>query len=548
MPRRILSIWFPHLAAERVLRRNRGRILGPFAVVSQSGNALTIASLSPEASVQGLSVGQALSDARAFCPELVTAPQNALAEAAFLTRLRRWAERYSPWVAEEAPAALVLDISGCTHLFGGEEALADSIHNDLAALRLTGSIGIADTLGAAWALARFSGAGANAHRSGDAIQQEARATRSRAFKRRTWEKGGPAPVQTSASAAAPFIAPPGQTRGTITRLPVAALRIDADAVANLNRLGIRLIADLAALPRAALARRFGQPVLSRLDQALGAEPEPVSPARRVLHFATRLSFPDPIGLAEDIEAGIARLLEPLCERLEAEARGARHLRLTCFRADHTQQVVEVGLARPSHDPHRIRPLLTLRLPDIEPGFGIDVLRLEAYVTEPLAPVQHAGHAEAVATAKAIRDGGNEMADLMGRIGARIGLDRLIRLHPADSHIPEKTATRMAAAYAAPENWGKHKRSRPVTLFAPEIVEPKTAGRPPDHFRWRRRAFEIASATGPERIAPEWWLDDPAWRLGTRDYWRVETVSGERLWLYQTHGSNSEAWFCHGAFD
>lgn len=547
-PRRILSIWFPHLAAERLQRRNRGRILSPFAVVSQSGNALTIASLSPEASAEGLSVGQALSDARAFCPELITAPQNLLAEAAFLTHLRRWAGRYSPWVAEEAPAALVLDISGCAHLFGGEEALADNIHSDLAALHLTGSIGIADTVGAAWALARFAGSAANAHRSGDAIDQEARATRSRAFKRRTWEKGGPAPVQTSATAAAPFIAAPGQTRAAISRLPVAALRIDADAITNLNRLGIRLIADLAALPRAALARRFGQPVLSRLDQALGTEPEPVSPAMRMLHFATRLSFPDPIGLAEDIEAGITRLLEPLCAKLEAEARGARHLRLTCFRADHTQQVIEVGLARPSHDPHRIRPLLTLRLPDIEPGFGIDVLRLEAYVTEPLAPVQHAGHAEAVATAKAIRDGGNDMADLMGRIGARIGLERLIRLHPADSHIPEKTATRMAAAYSEASPWERRSPPRPVMLFPPEIVEAKTDGRPPSHFRWRRRSFETASATGPERIAPEWWLDDPAWRSGTRDYWRVETAGGERLWLYQTRGTGSEEWFCHGEFD
>lgn len=548
-PRRILSIWFPHLAAERILRRNRGRMLGPFAVVEQVGSALSLSSLSPEAAAEGLSVGQPLSDARAFCPELATAPANPLAEAAFLSRLRRWAGRYSPWVAEEAPAALVLDITGCAHLFGGEEALAAQVAEDLSALRLTGALGLADTPGAAWALARFSGQGAAAHRSGDAIEQEARATRSRAFKRRNWERGGPAPVQATPVAPAPFIAAPGQTRAALSRLPVAALRLDRDTVTNLHRLGIRLVADLAALPRAALARRFGQPTLDRLDQAMGAAPEPVSPVTRTLHFATRLSLPDPIGLAEDIEAGIDRLLPPLCDRLDRQGRGARQVRLTCFRADHTQQVIEVGLARPSHDVGRTRPLLTLRMGDIDPGFGIDVLRLEAYVTEPLSPRQHAGHAEAVAQARAIRDSGNDMADLIGRIGARIGLERLTRLHPADSHIPEKTATRMAAAYseAAPD-WPVGGPPRPGLLIPPEIVQTDAAARPPRAFRWRRRDFETASASGPERIAPEWWLDDPAWRSGTRDYWRVETTTGERLWLFETRKPGQEGdWFCHGDF-
>ncbi|WGI22327.1 DNA polymerase Y family protein [Amylibacter sp. IMCC11727] len=551
--RRILSIWFPHLAAERVLRSHRGAILNPFAIVAQDGNALSLACLSAEASAQGLAVGQSLSDARAFCPNLMTAPENPLQEAGFLAGLRRWAGKYSPWVAEESPASLLLDITGCAHLFGGETGLADAIAQDLLHLRLTGLLGIADTPGAAWALARFAGQAAQAHRSGDAIEQEARATRSRAFKRRNWERGGSAPARLNGDTNAPTIAPAGQTRAALSPLPVAALRLPRDTCTNLNRLGVRIIADLIGLPRASLVRRFGRDVVLRLDQALGADPEPISPARRTHHFAARLSLPDPIGLDEDIRAGIDRLLPPLCDRLRKAGRGARQLRLWCFRTDHTTQIIEVGLARPNHDPDRMRPLLLLRLPDLDPGFGIDTLRLEACVTEPLTNIQHKGHADAVETARKLRDGGNSMADLMGRLGARIGLENITRLHPADSHIPEKTATRMAAAYCAPAtDWPQSPLRRPITLFQPEIVTIQDAGEtpsaPPRCFRWRRREFHTHTATGPERLSPEWWLDDPNWRGGTRDYWRIETKTGERLWLFETKTREySGGWFCHGDF-
>jgi protein ImuB len=551
--RRILSIWFPHLAAERVLRSHRGAILNPFAIIAQDSNALTLACLSAEASAEGLTIGQSLSDARAFCPNLMTAPENPLQEAGFLAGLRRWAGKYSPWVAEEAPASLILDITGCAHLFGGEEHLAEAIAQDLHHLRLTGMLGIADTPGAAWALARFAGKSAQAHRSGDAIEQEARATRSRAFKRRNWERGGTAPARLQTDETAPSIAPAGKTRSAISRLPVAALRLPPSTCANLNRLGIRIIADLIGLPRAALVRRFGRDVVMRLDQALGADPEPISPVGRTHHFATRLSLPDPIGLSEDIVAGLDRLLPPLCEKLRKAGRGARQVRLWCFRTDHTVQITEVGLARPNHDPDRIRPLLLLQLPNLDAGFGIDTLRLEAFVTEPLSSIQHKGHADAVNTARKLRDGGNAMADLMGRLGARIGLENITRLHPADSHIPEKTTTRMAAAYSeAMETWPKAHLRRPLTLFQPEPITIEKAGKnpsaPPRNFRWRRRAFHTQNATGPERLSPEWWLDDPNWRGGTRDYWRIETKTGERLWIFETKTREySGGWFCHGDF-
>jgi len=526
----------------------------PFAITTSHGNLLSLTSLSAEATATGLRRDMSLTDARTVCPGLVTRPSEPLREAAFLSAMRRWAGQFTPWVAEETSAAtlgtgsLILDISGCAHLFGGEAGLAERIEQDLTRLGITHRIGLADTVGAAWAVARYAQHKPSGHRSGDAIDQEARATRSRAHKRRNWERGGAAPTPVQASGTAPRIIPPGETRRWLADLPVAALRLETDVITNLNRLGLGRISDLAGIPRAALGRRFGLYVVRRLDQAFGSEPEPVSPARPDLHFATRLTLPDPVGLADDIEAALVRILHPLCARLKSAAQGARRLRFTIFRADHSLQSIEIGLAKPSREPDVILPLLKLKLGDLDAGYGIDVIRLEAHVTEPLTPYQHKGHLVAAAEAEARLNpgGGAEFTALLNRIGTRIGMEALTRLAPADSNIPEKTATVMAAAYCdAVESWPKPRSIRPLLMFTPEPVSETEIGRPPPRFRWRRRDFVLSTAQGPERIAPEWWLDDPTWRSGPRDYWRVETQEGPKLWLFQA--LTAGGWFVQGDF-
>ncbi|MFM2355202.1 MAG: hypothetical protein RLZZ528_938 [Pseudomonadota bacterium] len=551
--RRILSLWFPRLGAERLLRQQREPADRPFAVVAEIANAQVLTSLGARAEAEGLRPGQPLRDARAMCPALVTAFRNPRAEAMFLTALRRWAGRFSPWVAEEPPEGLMIDLTGAAHLFGGEDGVLNSIAAECAALGLTVQAGIADTPGAAWALARYAGRDGAMARSGDAVDQEARATRSRAA-RRHWTKGGTGgtdPAGLAGVGPLARVAAPGHLHQALAPLPLAALRISGDTVAGLARLGLRSIGDIQGMPRAGLARRFGADLVRRLDQAYGREPEPVSPARPPDHFAVRLTLPDPIGLAEDIMAGIDRLLPALAARLVARGRGARRVRLQVFRADHSLQEIEIGLARPSAETDRLRPLLMLKMAEIDPGFGIDCLRLEAHVTEPVHARQHRGHLDASETASARRGGQAETAldDLIARLGVRVGLDAITRLAPAESHIPEKAAQILAAAWSEPTAaWPKPPVPRPVLIFRPEAVTAPDDPFPPETFRWRRREMRLASATGPERIAPEWWLDDPDWRSGQRDYWRVETATGERLWLFYAHGGAvSGGWFASGDF-
>jgi protein ImuB len=563
--RRILSLWFPRLGAERVMRAGQGSLAGPLAIVEELSNTQVISALNAEAEEEGLFVGQPLRDAYAICGALLTRRRNAPAEKAFLEALGRWAGKFSPWVAPEGADSINLDMTGSAHLFGGEEALLQRIEEDCARMGLTVRMGLADTLGAAWALARYAGqeAGLPPDRSGDAIDQEARATRARAARspargqhkgkagRRHWTRGGTAPQPVETAKSPHRIAPPGQSRVALASLPIAALRLEASTVAQLGRLGLRQIGDLLDQPRASLARRFGRGLVLRLDQAMGSTPEPVSPARAVESFAVRLTLPEPIGLVDDLLAGIDRMLPRLCARLEDRGKGARLLRLEAHRVDQAAQSVTVGLARASRDAERIRPLLEMKLEEIDAGFGIEMLRLEVLRAEPIHARTQAGHLEATAAARTRQAGGQDVVleDLIGRIGARIGLEAITRRHPVDTHIPEKTAKVLAAAWSEPaQDWPPSPHPRPLLMWRPELVMAPDVPTVPERFRWRGRDWQLAEAEGPERIAPEWWLEDPNWRSGVRDYWVVVTGCGARLWLFFAHGAAlSRGWFCHGSF-
>jgi len=439
--------------------------------------------------------GMPLADARAICPDLATRPADLPGEAVALAALRRWALRYSPMVATDGSDGLMADITGVAHLFGGEEELRADLDARLARASFAAATAIAGTRGAAHALARHGGG----------------------------------------------LVAKGQLAQGIGRLPVAALRIDHDTADALNRVGLPKIADLIPLPRAPLARRFGPGLVLRLDQALGMQPEPVAAEPEAPHFGVRMTLPDPIGLQSDVMAGLARLLDRLCSKLALHHRGARRVRLDLRRVDQAMVQVEIGLARPMRDAGRIAALFARGVDEVDAGFGIDCLRLTAPLTEPMAPEQTGG-------GPAVRQQ-DALADLMSRVGNRIGFDRVLRLLPADSLIPERSFTLAPAAYSEPAPAPRRRvQPRPIILFPPEIAVSATGqgpGAPPARFRWRRMWFTTLRAQGPERIAPEWWFDDPLWRSGLRDYWRVETQEGPRLWLF--HTPQAPGWQVAGEF-
>ena len=470
----------------------------------------------------------ALADARAVYPDLTARAADLPREAAALQHLRRWAGRYAPLVSIDGMDGLMADISGVPHLFGGEADLRADLLAGLARVGISAQCAIAGTRGAAYALARFGGVGVGVGGAGVGGAGAG---------------GGAGPSGGAAAGGAEggWVLPDGSIAAGLAPLPIAALRLDHATLEALARLGLTRIGQLIPLPRAPLARRFGQALILRLDQALGSMPEPVAAPPDDLHFGVRMTLPDPIGKQQDVMAGLARLLDRLCAKLALHAMGARRLRLEMRRVDRQTATLDIGLARPMRDPIRMAALFAKGVDDIDAGFGIDGLRLSAPLVQPLA-AQQIGDSRATATATATE---GALADLISSLGNRIGFDRVQRLHPAESLIPERSFQIVSALYTAPAPMPRiGGTQRPAILFAPEPAA-AVSGHPPARFRWRRMQLTTLRAIGPERITAEWWFDDPAWRTGLRDYWRIETQEGPRLWLF--HTPQSPAWCVQGEF-
>lgn len=528
--------------------------------------ALRLAAVNDAAAALGLAPGMALADARARHPDLAVAEADPAAERALLTAVADLSDRYTPLVALDPPDGLFLDVTGCAHLFGGEAAMAADLCARLARFGLTARLAVAATPGAAWAAARCGLAGGGTTPDGDQTGRPP-AGRDRDG-RRPGHRGA-----TDAAAAGWCVLASGEEQTALSSLPVAALRLTPATVSALARAGLTTIGDLAGLPRAPLAARFGAGLITRLDQALGRADEALVWRRPPPAHAVERVFAEPIVSERDVLTAAERLAARLAETLTAHDQGARGLELTLFRLDGAVQRLTVGTSRPLRDPAVVRRLIAeklTRLDDLDAGYGFDRARLAALAVAPLPP-QQAGFEAGLADGL---DGGvdaeEELARLVDRLAARLGAERVTRLVAGDSHLPERAGGAVpvvglpVAGFAEPppavldpsppadllQQDTRH--PRPPRLFVrPEPVEvvAEVPDGPPARFRWRRVEHRVMRSEGPERIAAEWWRDGPA--APTRDYFRVETTEGRRFWLYREGLYERETvhprWYVHGLF-
>ena len=492
-----------------------------------------------EAAARGLRCGMRLADARALLAGLVTARADAAADRRGLERLALWCNRFTPWCVVDGggdgdgeegggDGGLLLDISGCAHLFGGEAALMDEIAARLAGLGIENRLGLADTPGAAWALARFGAA--------DDGRADAR------------------------------IAAPGEARTAIADLPVEALRLAAEDAHLLRRLGLTTVGAVDGLPRASLARRFpsrerGAAVLARLDRALGRQAEPLAPLTPPPACLERLALPEPLIDRAGLDAVLARLMPGLTAALERDGLGVRRLALWCYRVDGGVVRRAVATARAIRDGDHLLRLFRETLETVDPGFGIDCAALHAERVEPLAPAQLS------LTGDRRRQGGVDL--LVDRLLARLGDGAVCRLEPVARHRPE-TAERAVAPGREPVPWSEapeaaeapEKPPRPFRLFdRPEPIDvmAEVPDGPPLLFTWRRVRRRVMRAAGPERIEPEWWAvaGGGSRNEAVRDYYRIEDADGRRYWLYRAGlygdpaagagNGDSPRWYVHGLY-
>ncbi len=499
----------------------------PLVTVQKVGSRVEIAAASSAARAIGVEPGMALTQVRAATPEIVVRDADPAGDQRALHRLAvALARRWTPVVAIEDSQSLLLDLTGVAHLHGGESRLAQRLVRLLARIGITARVAIADTAGAAWACAHHAEP----------------------------EQGGVT------------ILPPGETLDALAPLPVASLRVDERALELLRRLGVDTVGQLAALPRAPLARRFGTALAQRLDQASGRAPEPLAPVVPPVAITVEQRFAEPLLTAEPIAHWIGQLVDRLAAELARTGRGARALLLAATRVDAAVQTLRVGFARPTRARDHLLRLLVRRVERIDPGFGIEALTLHVQRADPLAPEYCDGD---------LADGERpDLAPLVDAIVNRIGAARLWRARAVESEVPERSVTG-AAPLDPPERTAPALRRddvrrldtrdadhpwhprwpRPTRLLRrPEPLDHVLAelpDQPPKRFTWRGESHVVVRGDGPERIAGEWWRRRGE-RDAVRDYYQVEDEAGRRYWLFRRgDGERGEtgdlSWYMHGTF-
>lgn len=473
----------------------------PLVLVTLIGQRQVITAACSTALAFGLAPGMAAAHARALVPNLDVRPADFDGDRAVLDRLALHAVRH--WTPSAAPTAdgLLLDLTGAAHLFGGEARFCRRVIAFCARLGLTARITVAGTIGAAHALARHV----------------------------------PGPVT---------IVVPNREVAAIAGLPVAALRLAPEAVAVAGRFGLDRIGDLLPLPRGPLARRLGLATVKRLDQALGRVSEPIV---RIVAFeppAAERRLLEPIGTAEAIATVVADVTYDLVDELRRRGLGARAVELVATRVDGIDQRQIVGASRSTRDPVHLIRMLCQRIERIDPGLGIEMVRLIVTRAEPLA-----------ATVIASTLAGEPTPDLavtVDRIAGRVGDAALFRMRPVESDVPERAVDRVGVL----ETTGAWPRwRRPARLLArPEGLTNVVAllpDHPPRRFAWRGTTHAVVAGDGPERIHGEWWLRDGEVDA-VRDYFRVEDDRGARFWLFRRGDGVDPAtgdlsWYMHGLF-
>lgn len=533
--RRFAFVWLPAWPIERMRRADPHGVPSdrPFGLVETGAHGIQLTAVNAMARAAGIHPGQSLADARAILPALATRKAERAQDQRALVHLSRWSGRYGPVRNTEGNSGLWIDVTGVAHLFGGEHRMMADLAHRLHSFGLTARAGLADTPGAAAALARFA-----------PLKQETFA-----------------------------IAPPGCMQEALAPLPVEALSLAGDAILLLKRLGLRRIGQLYDLPRAALARRFqtvgkgrGQvkraagmagEVLTKLDLALGLSPDARSGLIEPPSHLVRSLFTEPLISAEGISSALESLAGDLCRMLDQAAIGARRLHLCLYRADSTMAEVWAGTSRPSREPKHLITLMADKVSNLDAGFGIDAMTLAATAVEPLDAVQTALASKLEPNARA------DPAPLIDKLSNRLGPERVFRLIPVESHIPERAEIRVPALRARPTGNAQPPitHMRPSLLFpAPELITvlATVPDGPPAWFTWRRLSHTVARSEGPERIEPEWWhligrKGSFEQSLRPRDYYRIEDDHGGRYWVFREGLYEREAevgaprWYMHGVF-
>lgn len=498
MAKRFVVIWFTHLITDWLVRQRPALKDKPFVLAAPSRGRMIIKQVSITAQQKGIFVDMVLADARAMLPSLeVLDDQPGLAEK-ILTKIGGWCIRFTPITAIDPPDGLILDVSGCAHLWGGETIYLNDIATRFHNLGYHIRLAMADTIGTAWAVARFG--------------------------------------QNSS-----IIEPNGQLNA-IMSLPPSALRLDISITERMQKLGLYKISSFIHMPRAVLRRRFGNQLLQSIAYALGEADEILQPLQPAEAYQERLVCFDPIVNKTGIEIALSKLLNKMCNRLKKESKGLRIAVLKCFRLDGKIEQISIGTNHPSCNEQHLFKLFEIKIATIEPDLGIELFILEASKVEDVTALQ-----ETLWLANGgIQD--HKLAELLDKIESKCGNNTIHRFLPAEHYWPERSFKKALSLQDNPTTTWSDKLRPIILLSEPELIKvtAPVPDYPPMSFRYQDKLHRIKKADGPERIEREWWIEQGM----IRDYYCVEDEEGQRYWLFRSghyEGDQLPAWFIHGFF-
>ena len=501
MAKRFASLWFRHLLTDWLLVREPDLKDKVVVFTMPERGRKVVTAINKQASILGIVPGMPLADAKALVPDIHAVDEKPGREAKLLRGLGEWCIRYTPIAALDHPHGLILDISGCAHLWGGEYNYLKEIVTKLRSKGYDVRGAITDTPGAAWAIARY---------------------------------GKVKPIIER-----------GKQHEALLPLPPAALRLETPVLERLNKLGLRTIESFAGMPRSVLRRRFGEHLLQRLSQALGETEEYIESIQAVEPYQERLPCLEPIRTATGIEIAIQQLLDNLCNRMSGDGKGLREAVLKCYRIDGQVVQQNIGTNKPSCNARHLFKLFELKIAAIEPALGIELFILEAFKTEDLLPGQEA----LWKTSTAVNIINDEVIGLLDRLRAKLGKDKIHRYLPDEHHLPERSIKEAETITEKPSaNW-KTDNPRPIQLLKrPQRIDVTAPipDYPPMLFRYKGKVYSIVKSDGPERIEQEWWLQEGE----HRDYYVLEDDNGQRYWVYRSGHYDSgpkQDWFIHGFF-
>jgi len=501
MHRRYVSIWFRHLLAEWQLLRRPELSQVPFVFAAPDHGRIMVVAASPLAVSMGIEAGMRAADAKAVCPGLEVLDDKPGRAEKLLRGIAEWTIRYAPIVALDSFSmdGLMLDVSGCAHLWGGERGYLKEIVAKFKSKGYTVRLAMADTPGAAWAVARFG-------------------------------------------KVTPLIAP-GANIEALQSLPPEALRLEQITLDKLRKLGFYQIKSFMNMPRSVLRRRFGEGFLLRFAQALGTEDEALQPVSLPAQFSERLPCLEPLRTRKAIEIAIEKMLEGLCAQLASEGKGLRMAQLTCYRIDGKVEQVGIGTNGASHSASHLFKLFQLKIDQIRPALGIELFVMEATKVDPVEVPQE----QMWSASPGLND--KSVLQLLDRVAGKVGQGVIRRYVPAARYWPERSICRsLSISEKRLEQWQADK-PRPTELLgspAPVEVMALIPDHPPRFFIYQGQRHLIVKADGPERIEREWWLD----KGEHRDYYQVEDDKGCRYWLFRSGHYGAEKghrWFLHGFF-